>query len=137
MNNSVREKICVIGGTNLFKSNLFNSFKKITVKNKYGSVDILKKDSIFYIQRHQSNVTPHKINNKAYLQVLADQKVKKIISVNSVGSLKKNIKLGSLLIPHDFIAPWQISTFFENEIKHVTPAFCTETRKLLIKTIKI
>lgn len=130
------EKICVIGGTNLFGSNLFNSFKKVSVKNKYGKVILYRQNNIFYIQRHQGNATPHKINYKAYLQALADKKVKKIIAVNSVGSLKKNIKPGSLLVPHDFIAPWQIPTFFENEIKHVTPSFCPETRKLLIKTIK-
>lgn len=127
------EKICLIGGTSLMESKLFSDFNKISVKNHFGQVYLFRKKNIFFIQRHYGDLPPHRINYSAYIQYLADQKVKKIITINSVGSLKKEIKVPSLLLPDDFISPWRIPTFYDNEIKHITPNFDNNLRKLIFK----
>ncbi|TSC53384.1 MAG: 5'-methylthioadenosine phosphorylase [Parcubacteria group bacterium LiPW_39] len=129
----MKQKICIIGGTSLMESKIFAGWAKIAVKNKYGRVNIYQKGSVIFVQRHEGNVPPHKINYRAYIQALADRGVKKIISVNSVGSLKKSIKVPGLLLPHDFISPWHIPTFFNNEIKHVRPQFSERLRNVIIK----
>lgn len=125
------EKTCIIAGTSLLESELFSAFDKISANNSYGKVNLYKQGDVFYIQRHEGNTPPHQINYRSYTQALADAGIKKIISISSVGSLKKSIKSPSLLLPYDFISPWQIPTFYDNEIKHITPAFSEDVRKLL------
>ncbi len=129
----MKQKICLIGGNGLKLSGLFNNFKSIKVKNKYGQAVIFRCGHIFFIERHQGNLPPHRVNFKAYFQALADYGVKKIISFNSVGSLKKSVKVPSFLIPHDFISLNGNLTFFNDKIVHTTPVFSQELRELLIK----
>lgn len=129
----MNQKICLIGGTSLASSGLFNNFKPVKVKNKYGRAVIRRRGDIFFIERHQGNLPPHRINFKAYFKALADYGVKKIISFNSAGSLKKSVKAPSFLIPHDFISLRSNPTFFNDKIIHTTPVFSKELRELLIK----
>ena len=118
------------------ESSLFKSFNKIVARNKYGRVNLYRQGNKFYIQRHEGNVPPQEINYRAYIQALAGQGVKKIISVNSVGSLKRSVKPGSLLVPHDFISLWRIPTFFDKEIKHFSAGIDEDLRNLLYKAAK-
>ena len=120
----------------MLKSDVFNRFARVMVENKYGKINLYQKQNLFFIQRHKGNTPPHKINYLAYIQALADMGVKKILSVNSVGSLKKKIKPGSLLVPDDFISVWNTPTFFDKEIKHITPNFCEDLRTVLYKTVR-
>jgi 5'-methylthioadenosine phosphorylase len=57
-----------------------------------------------------------------------------------VGSLKKNIKPGDFVIPHDFIdyTKTRIYTFFDDKRVHVdmTDPYCTPLRNILINTAK-
>lgn len=114
-------------------SDLFNDFKPVKIKNKYGRAVIYRREEVFFIQRHQGNLPPQRINFKAYFKALADYGVKKIISFNSAGSLKKSVKAPGFLIPHDFISLNGNQTFFNDKIVHTTPVFSQELRELLIK----
>ena len=129
----MHQKICLIGGTGLMSSRMFNGFKPIKVKNEYGRVTIFRQGDIFFIQRHHDNLPPHKINFKAYFKAIKDLGVTKIISFNSVGGLKPNLKVPGLLIPHDFIFLNGNPTFFNDKIVTTTPIFSKELRRLLIK----
>jgi len=129
----MKEKIAFIGGTSLLGSDVFGDFKKIFARNKHGRVVLRQKENIYFIQRHEGGVPPHKINYRAYIQALADNDVKRIISVNSVGSLKKSVKTGKLLLPDDFISLWNIPTFYDKLIRHIRPEISAELRDLLAK----
>lgn len=129
----MNQKLCLIGGSSLMSSQIFKDFKPIKIKNKYGRTVIFRRGDIFFIERHLGDLPPHQINFKAYFKALADLGVKKIISFNSVGSLKKNIKVPSLLIPSDFICLSGNQTLFDNKIVHTTPIFLEELRASLIK----
>lgn len=126
-------KICFIGGTSLFGSKIFNGFKKTAIKNTYGRVNIYYKKNIFLIQRHEGNIPPHMINCKAYFQALFNLGVKKIISINSVGALKKTIKVPSIFMPDDFIGLWDMPTFFNQKICHTAPQLSLDLRKNIIR----
>src|SRR3989344_6270511 len=99
----MREKICLIGGAGLRSSGMFKDFKPVEAKNKYGRAVIFRRGDVCFIERHLLNLPPRQINFKAYFKALADLGVKKIISFNSVGAFKKNIKIPGLMAPHDFI----------------------------------
>lgn len=115
------------------ESKSFKDFQSLKINNKYGRPVIFKRGDIFFIQRHQGGRPPRSINFKAYFQALADLAVKKIISFNSVGSLKTKIKIPSLMVPHDFICLSAGPTFFDNKIVHGTPRFSADLRQVLIK----
>ncbi|MFA6306177.1 MAG: MTAP family purine nucleoside phosphorylase, partial [Candidatus Gracilibacteria bacterium] len=129
-------KICFIGGTSLLNSEIFSGFKKISVKNKFGKVSLYRHKDIFFIQRHEGGLPPHALNYKGYIQAISDLGVQRIISLNSSGALKRSLRVPSIMIPDDFIGFWNIPTFFDSEIFHITPKFSENIRRDIIRTAK-
>jgi len=127
--------------------------EKITVETPYGDIIVeiskLGKHDIFFISRHgsQSNLPPHKVNYLGNLQAFASSKVECIISISTVGSIKKSINAGDFVIPHDFIdfTKSRPYTFYNDKRIHVdmTNPYCPSLREILlhsgkqIKNIKI
>jgi len=62
-------------------------------------------------------------------------KIKKVIALNSCGSLKKGIKPKTFIVPNDYIN-FDVSTIFDDKIKHITPGFDKRLRKFCILTLK-
>lgn len=112
----------IIGGTSLLDSSLFPSWKKRSIKTPYGNVRVKVGNDTVFLQRHGSPpAPPHTINHLANIWALWKLGVEKIISINSVGSLKISIKPGSLVIPDDFLSVWSIPTFFDKEMRFFIP----------------
>ncbi|OPY77028.1 MAG: S-methyl-5'-thioinosine phosphorylase [Syntrophorhabdus sp. PtaU1.Bin058] len=112
----------IIGGTSLLDSSLFASWKKRYIKTPYGNVRIKAGDNTVFLQRHGSPpVPPHTINHRANILALQKVGVQKIVSINSVGSLKTSIRPGTLLIPDDFLSVWNIPAFSDTEMRFFIP----------------
>jgi 5'-methylthioadenosine phosphorylase len=137
-------KIGIVSGHEI--QNLIQNEETIKIETSYGDVTVqtagLRNNEIFFINRHgeNSNIPPHKINYLANIQALAACHVDCIFAIGSVGSLKKNIKPGDFVIPHDFIdfTKTRIYTFFDDKRVHVdmTDPYCTPLRNILINTAK-
>jgi len=132
----MNNKICIIGGTSLLGSKIFKNYEIISVNNNYGQAKLYRNNNIFFIQRHLGDIPPHAINYKSYIQVLFDLKIKKIISINSVGSLKESISPSSFLVPDDFIGLWNIPSLYNNSIHHSIPIFSNELKNIIISAAK-
>jgi len=117
---------------------MFGEFKLQRIKTEYGTVELLEKDNLYFIQRHGNKpyLPPHKINYHANLMALKELGVEQIISVNSVGSLKENIKPGTFVVVDDYFSPWFIPTYFDEQAVHTSPNIDKPLRKLLVDTIK-
>jgi len=128
----------IIGGTSLFGTKLLEDAKEREVETKYGTVYLLFTADVVFIPRHGKgrNIPPHRINYKANLAAFKELGIEKIIGVTSVGSLKRDIKPRSLVVPHDYINLYNISTFYDDEIVHVTPGLDEGLRKSIIKVAK-
>jgi len=112
----------IIGGTSLLNSSIFESWNEHRVETPYGDIYTKIRGSTVFIQRHGNPpVPPHVINHKANIWAFKKLDVKKILSVNSVGSLKLKFKPGTFVIPDDFISLWNIATFFEKDMKFIVP----------------
>ena len=112
----------IIGGTSLLNSSIFISWDEHRVKTPYGDICAKIIENTAFIQRHGNPPSPpHLINHKANIWALKSLDVKRILSVNSVGSLKLRSKPGTFVIPDDFISPWSVPTFFDNEMKFIVP----------------
>ena len=89
---------------------------------------------IIFLQRHGKGIPPHMVDNKANIKFFKDKGIKKIIGVCSVGSLKEEIKPGTIIIPNDYINLKNIQTYYDLSVKHITPGLSKEIRELIIKS---
>jgi len=129
----------IIGGTSLFgtKTEFLEAAQEREVDTKYGTVYLISAAAadVIFIPRHGKtrNIPPHRINYKAYLAAFKDLGVENIIGVTSVGSLKRDIKPPSLIVPHDYISLCSIPTFYDDELVHVTSGLDEQLRTAIIE----
>ncbi|MFN8163617.1 MAG: MTAP family purine nucleoside phosphorylase [Solirubrobacterales bacterium] len=79
------------------------------------------------VQRHgaagESYVLPHRIDHAANLRPLVEQGCDRVLALGSVGSLRPDLGVGSLVCPDDFIALHLGISVFEDERAHTAPGF--------------
>jgi 5'-methylthioadenosine phosphorylase len=99
------QMIAIIAGTSLMNSHLFENWDDIPVETPFGKVILKRASQYLFLQRHGAKlVPPHRINHHANIWALKSLNVEGVIAVNSVGSLKMNIKPGTFVIPDDFVS---------------------------------
>jgi len=112
----------IVAGTSLLRSSLFKNWDEFVVETPYGKVSVSKASQYLFLQRHgKKALPPHMIDHRANIWALKSLGVEGIIAVNSVGSLKSSLKPGTLIIPDDFVSPWNIPTFFDYEMRFTIP----------------
>jgi purine nucleoside phosphorylase len=122
----------IIGGTSLLNTSIFEGWGEIRIETPYGVTHVKIKENHVFIQRHGNPpLPPHLINHRANIWTMKHLNVERVVSINSVGSLKTNIKPGTLVIPDDFISLWNIPTFFEREMKFMVPVMHAGLRDFL------
>lgn len=115
--------IAIIGGTSLLDTASFAGWPDVTVSTRFGTTQLKRSRNTVFLQRHGDPcLPPHRINHRANVAALKELGVQKVLAINSVGSLKAAIKPGTLVIPDDFICPWHIETFFDDEARFMVPA---------------
>src|SRR6185312_1724484 len=79
------------------------------------------------VQRHGSvggaYLLPHQIDHAANLRPLAEQGVDRVLAISSVGSLKPELPVGTLVCPDDFIALHLERSIFADARAHSAPSF--------------
>lgn len=135
-------KISILCSFGLLIDSFLDGFSQLQTKNKYGEVTVLVKDDVVFLPRHGLNndVPPHLVNYKANIYALKEMEVKKVIGVNSAGSLKKSIKPGSIVIPDDYVNFTNILTYYDSDcnsaVKFITPSLDNDLRLEIIKIAK-
>jgi 5'-methylthioadenosine phosphorylase len=135
-------RIGVIGGTGLFGTTLFEGVEEKEVETKYGSVYLLFTTlcsrEVVFIPRHgkSRSIPPHMINHKANMMALKELGVEKVIGISTVGSLKPDIKIRSLVVPNDYINLYKIPTFYDDKLVYITPELDEDLRDAIIRAAK-
>jgi purine nucleoside phosphorylase len=132
--------IGIIGGTGFYNANFLENVEEITVETAYGDREInlglIEEEKVVFLPRHgpTHSIPPHMVDYRKNIQALKNSGAKRLISINSVGSLDKSITPGSILLPHDFIdLTWgRNSTFYDNEVEF-TPAHRVPDLRLILK----
>jgi 5'-methylthioadenosine phosphorylase len=77
------------------------------------------------LQRHgvAGYTLPHRIDHAANLRSLVEAGCDRALAAGSVGSLRDELGVGSLVCPHDFIALQALVTSFDDARAHATPGF--------------
>jgi 5'-methylthioinosine phosphorylase len=86
------------------------------------------------LQRHGSAgyALPHRIDHAANLSALADAGCDRVLALGSVGSLRPEIGVGSLVCPDDFIALQMLVTSLDDARAHAMPGFHPEWRRQVL-----
>ncbi len=105
------------------------------VETTLGTVSLVDAGDFLMLQRHGLDryVAPHAIDHRANLLALAERGVDRILAICSSGSLKAEIGVGTLLAPHDFIAPQIGLTLYDDARGHVVPALDAQWRATVVE----
>ncbi len=118
-------KVAFLSGTSIVNSNLFAAWEKRTAATAYGPVVYRAQGDHVIINRHGDGfpLPPHAINYRANVRALADLGFKDIVSLNSVGSLKRELPPGTIVSCSDYVGLQQgPATFHDTELKGGAPA---------------
>ena len=131
------KRVGIISGTiPVHEEDIFQNLQKIPVENEFGHAVVFTSETLAFIPRHgvdlKQGIPPHKINHRANLAALREMDVQEVIGINSTGSLKKSMPPGTIVIPDDYIALWNIPTLFDDRAVHITPTLNAKMRKKLI-----
>lgn len=120
-------KIAIIGGSNLFESDVVHQAQQESIRTPYGAVTAYYTGKAMLIQRHGiQNDPPHKINHEANLSAVKMRSIDRVFAINSVGSLKEDIAPGTCCMVRDFISFYNIPTIDTEHRVHITPAMSLE-----------
>lgn len=128
-------RVAFISGTSIVNSNLFTAWDVRKIATPYGEVTYKTKGEFALINRHgyAFPLPPHSINYRANIQALADLGYEDIVSLNSVGSLKKDLPPGTFVSCSDYVGLQQgPATFFDKELKGGAPVIANNLIPRLI-----
>lgn len=128
----------VIAGTNLRDSTMLSELKETHVNTAYGEGVCYVGDEVVLLLRHGRGhvVPPHRINYRANIATLAHMGVDGVVSINSCGSMREDVMPKSFVVPHDFVALWSYTTFFEDEVYHATPELDEKLRGRIVEAVR-
>ena len=137
-------RLAVIGGSGLYGLSFLGGAAATPVATPYGaaSADLLVGSlgtaQVAFLARHGKDhgIPPHRVNHRANLWALKELGVRRVLGTSSVGALRKEIRPGTLAVPHDYLAPWDIPTFYDDRVVHATPALDEGMRNEVVRTAK-
>lgn len=134
----------VLGGSGVYDLEILVEPEMREVDTPYGKpsgpvrIGIVGGSDIAFLPRHgkRHGIPAHRLPHQANLWALNELGVERVVSTSSVGSLRKEVEPGSFLVPDDFFSPWKIPTYFDTEVKHVTPSLDEDLREGLVEAGK-
>jgi 5'-methylthioadenosine phosphorylase len=115
--------LAIIGGSGLSKLGIMEVTQRRVVRTPYGepsgalTFGRIADREVIFLARHGygHTIAPHQVNYRANLWALKESGAKEIVSVASVGGIRKDLWPGVLLLPHQVIDyTWgRPCTFFE------------------------
>jgi 5'-methylthioinosine phosphorylase len=128
--------LAVIGGSGLSKLASLEVTRRKVVRTPYGepsgalTIGRIRGKELVFLARHGygHTVAPHEVNYRANLWALKEESVSGVVSVASVGGIRRDVLPGALLVPDQIIDyTWgRRSTFFEGAGAPVTHVDFTE-----------
>jgi 5'-methylthioadenosine phosphorylase len=118
------ELLGVIGGTSLLNSSYFAGLEQRVVPTDHGAVVLHFGRGFVFCQRHHADPSrpytpPHLINFRAILTALHASGVRRVLSFGSTGSLKKEVGVGTVVVPDDFFNLFNQVSFYDDARAHI------------------
>ena len=143
--------LAIIGGSGLCNIEGLEIIRREIVRTPYGQPSEplifgnLGGKEVIFLARHGANhdLAPHHINYRANIWALHSVGVNSVVSIASVGSIEKSIKVGDFVIPHQIIdyTYGRNNTYFDgldNPVKHIdfTYPYDMSLREIIIQSVQ-
>jgi 5'-methylthioadenosine phosphorylase len=93
------------------------------------------RSDLVVLQRHGHPYTPaHLVDHAANLRTLLDRGCDRILAVSSVGGLRRDLGVGTFLVPDDFISLHTSVTTFTDARGHIVPSLHSPWRDRVVET---
>ncbi len=139
-------KLAIIGGTGVYDPALLSDVKEHTVTTPYGKMTYMEgtygNRNIIFMTRHgkDHSIPPHLINYRANIYGLKAAGVKAIIATTAVGSVRKEMKPGEMVVADQLLdfTKARKHTFYDGAplpVAHVdlTEPYCPVLRELVLQ----
>jgi len=133
-------RLAVVGGTSVLGLALCDDLgltartRRVPVRG--GPVVVDDAESVVFLQRHgvDTYVVPHRIDHHAHAHALATVGCDRVLALSSVGGLKLEFDVGTVVVPDDFFAlGQQPDSRFVDERAHSVPGFDPEWRARVVE----
>lgn len=132
--------LAVVGGHSLLGGGLEHSgfpphARRRPAHGTAGPVIVLDAGDYLVLQRHglDSYRPPHRVDHVANLSALAAAGCDRVLALGSVGALRPELPVGSVVAPHDFIALDQAPINVHDDARdHVVPGFTPAWRSRIV-----
>jgi 5'-methylthioadenosine phosphorylase len=137
--------IGLVGGSGLYEIEGFTISKEVSLSTPYGcpsstyKIGTLGGVEMVFLPRHgvPHSIPPHQVNYRANIWGFKSLGVDKIIAVNAVGGINKDLAPGTLVLQDQIIdmTSGRLHTFYDAEkVVHIdfTNPYCPEMRDLCI-----
>ncbi len=144
--------LAVIGGSGLSQLASLEVTERKAVRTPYGepsgalTFGRIRGKALVFLARHGygHTVAPHEVNYRANVWALKEAGVNEIVSVASVGGIRRDVAPGALLVPDQIIDyTWgRRSTFFEGagtSVTHIdfTEPYTPELRRRILEAARV
>jgi 5'-methylthioadenosine phosphorylase len=127
-------RLAVTGGHGILGTAFASGAERIVVDTPYGPVTLLDAGPYVVLQRHgldRFTSAPY-INHRAHMRALADLGCDRVLGFASVGSLRRDVPVGTFVAPDDFIALHLGISFSDGDEGHQTPGFDRVWRAMVL-----
>jgi len=128
-------RLAVVGGHGILGTEFASGAKRLDVETPYGAVAVLDAGPYVVLQRHgldRFTSAPY-INHRAHVRALADLGCDRILGLGSVGSLHREVTVGTFVAPDDFVALHLGISFSDSAEGHQSPGFDRAWRAVVVE----
>ncbi len=124
-------RLALLGGRYLLGLDIAQGGERVDVPVGDQRVAAIEFERYVVLSRHGTSdyVLPHRIDHGAHLRALRELGCSRVLAIGSVGSLRPEIGVGTLVCPDDFIAFGPSPTIFGGERAHIVAAFDDRWRR--------
>lgn len=129
-------RLAIAGGHSILGSHFARDAERIDVEMPSAAVALLDAGTHVVLQRHGLDryTAAHAIDHRANLRALAELGCDRVLALSSVGGLRAELDVGTLIAPDDFIALHLGVSYFESDPGHRVPGFDAAWRRKVVDT---
>ncbi len=127
-------RLAIIGGSAFLDQTPPAGTEERRVETDRGEVRLHVGDELAFLRRHGEETyrPPHRVPHHAHALVLEQLGVDRAVGLCSVGALHREVELGTVVVPDDYLSLRAPPTFAGNERLHVVPELDADLRRLLL-----
>jgi 5'-methylthioadenosine phosphorylase len=134
-----RKRLGIIGGTSLVERARQLELEPLEVETPFGDpssplmVGSWGDAEVAMLVRHglDHDIPPHRVNHRANVQAMVAAGAGRLVLVASVGSLRADVRPPAVMLLSDFMSPFDVTTFHDDRIVHITPELSEPMRRAL------